>query len=184
MTVYVWKFFIETIKKTQNSWLAIRNKWFTCRKTVQSTIKYRRQETKPEKIGDINHDKTESQKKKNYYCRLDLKTEKNLIFFSIHNCYLPKKKINLPILMIVLHCIPEKPFITKPKPSVAPVILCVVDTGNRAKVAIINQAEQPEQKKTFDIFLHLKLNFCLNCNWRLKCCIFCQKIIKQHYFLS
>lgn len=46
--------------------------------------------------------------------------------------------------MILDQCIPFVPFINKPKPTVAPVMLCVVETGKCANVATISHVEHPE----------------------------------------
>lgn len=45
--------------------------------------------------------------------------------------------------IIFRHCIPTIPLVIKPNPTVAPVMLCVDETGKRANVATNNHNEQP-----------------------------------------
>jgi hypothetical protein len=46
----------------------------------------------------------------------------------------------------VIQLKPNVPLATKENPTVAPTILCVVDTGTRKKVATANQMAQPAKK--------------------------------------
>jgi len=49
----------------------------------------------------------------------------------------------IPILANTVHCIPCEPCATSAKPTVAPTILCVPDTGKLKNVATNNQIQQP-----------------------------------------
>jgi len=49
----------------------------------------------------------------------------------------------IPILANTFHCIPCEPCATSAKPTVAPTILCVPDTGKLKNVATNNQIQQP-----------------------------------------
>lgn len=72
-------------------------------------------------------------------------TMKHLKIFLFNKTFFLFFLFNIPILANTPHCIPFAPFTTTAKPTVAPTILCVPDTGKLKNVATNNQIQQPRK---------------------------------------
>lgn len=98
----------------------------------------------PARAGDANHEAPESKEKE----ITEIKEKRSVT-----------KNFNEPIFPNSTHWIPRAPCATKAKPTVAPTILCVPDTGKLKKVATSNQIQQPDAKRMRKLFLEQNFFF-------------------------
>jgi len=93
----------------------------------------------PANAGETNHEPPKIFSKSNYQ-------------FSI---------FYIPILANTFHCIPREPCATRAKPTVAPTILCVPETGKLKNVATNNQIQQPIEA-IYCQSINIKFNLLIN----------------------